>query len=75
MALYTEKEMFNISTNIKNLRRSKGETQEQFGKRFNCNKSMISRWELGKSSPKINTLFTIASLAKVSTVDFINKYV
>lgn len=75
MALYTAQEMLNISTNIKNLRKAKGETMEKFGKRFNSHKSLVNNWEKGKHAPQIGTLYKIASLANVSTNDFIDKII
>lgn len=57
-----------LAINIKVIRLSLGETMEEFGKRFvpPADKSIVSRWELGKSVPNAKRLKKIAELGGVS---------
>ena len=51
-----------LARNIKNIRLELGMNQEEFGKLFtpNADKSIVSRWERGKSIPNASRLKTIS---------------
>lgn len=57
-----------IAKNIKNTRLESGLSQEDFGKLFTpqADKSIVSRWERGKSIPNAERLKTIAKKANMS---------
>lgn len=57
-----------IAKNIKNTRLESGLNQEDFGKLFtpHADKSIVSRWERGKSIPNAERLKTIAKKANMS---------
>lgn len=56
-----------IAENIKNLRRQKNVTQEEFSKYLNISFQTISKWERGESLPDINMLIALANYFDVST--------
>ena len=53
---------------IQHIRKSRGETLENFGKEFTCltKKNVISRWEKGINIPNIERLMNISYLGKVT---------
>ncbi|WP_368790787.1 helix-turn-helix domain-containing protein [Companilactobacillus farciminis] len=57
-----------LARNIKNIRLELGLNQEQFGKLFtpNADKSIVSRWELGKSVPNASRLKTISKKGNIT---------
>jgi len=57
-----------LAKNIKNIRLELGLNQEQFGKIFapNADKSIVSRWERGKSVPNADRLKLIAQKGNMS---------
>lgn len=57
-----------LAAHIKIVRLSLGETMEEFGKHFvpSADKSIVSRWELGKSVPNAKRLKKITELGGVS---------
>lgn len=60
----------NIGQRIKGIRVSKGMTLEAFGKQFNprADKSLVSKWERGKSLPNNKRIKRIAELGNVSVL-------
>lgn len=58
----------NIGRRIKAVRISQGLTMEEFGKLFEppANKSLVSKWESGKSLPNNNRLKRISDIGKIS---------
>ncbi|MGK4179341.1 helix-turn-helix domain-containing protein [Lapidilactobacillus dextrinicus] len=70
----TETNKGRLAVNIREIRRSLGETMEEFGKHFipSADKSIVSRWELGKSIPNAKRLKKIAELGNVSTEFLLN---
>ena len=57
-----------IGLRIKQLRTAKGLTMEEFGKLFNppANKSLVSKWENGKSLPNNERLKKITEIGNIS---------
>lgn len=60
-----------IGKNIKNLRKEKGLTQAELGKRLNVTQQMIGQYENGKNSPQMDTLKKIATALEVKVADLI----
>lgn len=58
-----------IGKNIKNLRKEKGLTQAELGKRLNVTQQMIGQYENDKNSPQIDTLKRIAAALEVKVAD------
>lgn len=58
--------MFNFAENIINLRKEKGETQEQLADFLGVTKASVSKWETKQSMPDISLLPVIASYFDVS---------
>lgn len=58
-----------IGKNIRNLRKEKGLTQAELGKRLNVTQQMIGQYENGKNSPQMDTLKKIASALEVKVAD------
>ena len=56
----------NIGTNIKQLRLTKGLTQEQLAETLCVSTAAVSKWESGSSMPDITMLFPLARLFGVS---------
>ncbi len=56
-----------IKETIKDLRKSKGFTQEEMAKKLSCNRQKIADWERGKSTPSADDLILLSKLFKVST--------
>ncbi len=59
-----------FSTRIKELRKSLGINQVEFGKRLSVTKQCISNWENGNIQPSIDMLIKIATTFSVSA-DFL----
>lgn len=55
-----------VGIRIKNIRLKLSDTLEQFGARFNADKSNILRWEQGKTLPNKQRLTAIASLGGIT---------
>lgn len=56
-----------VGNRIKNIRKSKGLTLEEFGKFFeNADKSLVSKWERGKAIPNNSRLKMIAQFGDIS---------
>ncbi len=55
-----------LNENLKNLRKSKGITQEEMAERLNVVRQTISKWEKGTSVPDAEMLSRIAELFEVS---------
>lgn len=62
-----------LSSNIKQLRKSLNESQEEFA--FNCDLSTRTIYEIehGRSIPKITTLIKITSYANINLCDLFDK--
>lgn len=61
----------NVSTNLTELRKSRGLTQVEFGERFSFSDKTISKWESGLSIPDVATLSQIADEFHVSLDDLV----
>lgn len=57
-----------LGQKIKQIRKEKGLTMEEFGKRFNTSKGAVNNWEKGRNLPNKANLKSIADLAEI-TVD------
>ena len=55
---------------IKQLRLSKGLTQQQLGKKIFKSESTVRMWELGKTEPDIETLGNLSEVFNVS-IDYL----
>lgn len=54
-----------IAVNIKNLRREKGLSQEQFAQALHVTRQTVSAWERGVSQPGLDTLGEMARVLEV----------
>ncbi len=61
-----------IGQRIKNIRRSKGMTMEEFGELFSANKSLIYKWENGKSQPNRLRMKQIVEFAGITVEELTN---
>jgi transcriptional regulator with XRE-family HTH domain len=59
-----------IGSIIRNLRKEKGLSQEEFAKLLFVSQDTVSLWELDKSLPDIETLIKISKLFNV-TIEYI----
>ena len=59
-----------LNENLKQLRKSKGLSQEELAIRLNVVRQTISKWERGESSPDISALVAIADIFGV-TLDYL----
>lgn len=57
---------------LKELRKEKGITQEQFAENLNVSGRTVSRWETGTNMPDISLLVDIADFFDVSIPEIIN---
>ena len=57
---------------LKELRKEKGITQEQFAEELNVSDRTVSRWETGSNMPDISLLVAIAEFFDVSIPEIIN---
>lgn len=62
----TKEEKISVGQRINEIRLSKGMTMEEFGKLLSTSKSIVYRWETGKSVPAPERLKTIAKIADIS---------
>lgn len=62
-----------IGLRIKKIRKSQNKTLEEFGKLFSppASKSIVSRWESGKSIPSVERLQKLSQIAKCSIDDIL----
>ena len=56
-----------IKEKLKELRKSKGFTQEEMAKELSCNRQKIADWERGKSTPSADDLILLSKIFEVST--------
>ena len=61
-----------IGSFLKELRKQKGITQEEFAEKLNVSGRSISRWETGSSMPDISLLVQISEFFDVSIPEIIN---
>lgn len=57
---------------LKNLRKSKGLTQEQLAEEFNVSSRTVSRWETGNNMPDLSILIEIADFYDVDIREIID---
>ena len=57
---------------LKELRKEKGLTQEQFAEQFNVSRWSVSRWETGKGFPDISLMEPIANILQVSLPELLS---
>ena len=50
---------------LKELRKEKGLTQEQFAEKFNLSRRTVSRWETGSNMPDLDMLLSLADFYAV----------
>ena len=62
----TKEEKKLIGQRIKQIRREKGMTMEEFGNLLSTSKSIVYRWEIGTNLPNPERLKTIAKIADIS---------
>lgn len=62
-----------LGNKIKNIRRSKGLTLEQFGNIFDASKGVISNWESGRNIPNNDRLKKIAELGDTSVSELLHE--
>ena len=62
-----------LNENLKNLRKSKGYSQEQLAVQLNVVRQTISKWEKGISVPDAQMLMEIAELFDVPVSDLLGK--
>lgn len=55
----------NLSKNIEILRRTLGDSQQAFGKRFGLGRSVVGKWESGTSEPSVAVLLALEDLSGV----------
>ena len=60
-----------LHLNIKHLRRSKGMSQIELGEYLEVGSNMISNYEKGKSSPRLEGFLKMAELFEVNLDDFV----
>ena len=61
-----------IGSFIRELRKEKGLTQEQFAQKFNVTQKSVSRWEPGRNMPDLSILQDIAEELDVSVIELLN---
>ena len=61
-----------IGSFLKELRKEKGITQEEFAEKLNISGRTVSRWETGVNMPDISLLVEIAEFFDVSIPEIIN---
>ena len=61
-----------IGSFLKELRKEKGITQEEFAEKLNVSGRTVSRWETGSNMPDISLLVEIAEFFDVSIPEIIN---
>jgi len=63
----------NFSSNFSFLRKQKGYTQEEIGKKLDKDYSSIGKWEKGINSPSMEDAFKVAELFNVDIADILTK--
>lgn len=58
------------SENIAQLRKSLGESQEEFAARFGIKRSLVGKWERGETEPQLAALLELEKLAGVPLSQF-----
>lgn len=64
----------NLGENIKNLRKRKGLSQEQFAEILGVSGQTVSKWELGSSTPDLEKLLLISQNFKISIDDLLENH-
>ena len=67
----TKEEKISVGQRINKIRLSKGMTMEEFGNLLSTSKSIVYRWEIGKSVPAPERLKTIAKIADISVEELL----
>lgn len=62
-----------ISTNIKNLRTSKGWTQELLAEKVGVTRSTVTQWETGWSQPRMGAIEKLAYALEVTVSDLVSE--
>ena len=57
---------------LKELRKEKGLTQEQFAEQFNVSRRSVSRWETGNNMPDLDTLIEMADYYEIDLREFLD---
>jgi transcriptional regulator with XRE-family HTH domain len=65
--------MSNISSNLKYLRKKKGQTQQQFADAMEIKRSLIGAYEEDRAEPKYDLLKKIAEYFDLTIDEFINE--
>ena len=68
----TKEEKKLIGQRIKQIRREKGMTMEEFGNLLSTSKSIVYRWEIGTNLPNPERLKTIAKLADITVEELLS---
>ena len=68
----TKEEKKIIGQRIKQIRREKGMTMEEFGNLLSTSKSIVYRWEIGTNLPNPERLKTIAKLADITVEELLS---
>ena len=61
-----------IGNFLKQLRKEKGLTQEQFAERFYISSRTVSRWETGSNMPDVDMLIELADFYEVDIREIID---
>lgn len=61
-----------VGQRIKNIRLSRGNTLEEFGKEFNTSKVTVYNWEIGRNLPNKENLKAIADLAGITVEELLH---
>lgn len=64
-----------IGNKIREIRLSKGETMEEFGKRFNTSKGTVNNWEKGRNKPNRTNMLKIAQLGGMTVDELTNNQI
>lgn len=59
-----------VKKNIKYLRKKSGDSQENWGKKFNLSRGMVDSYERGTAKPNVPTAQAICDAYKISLDDF-----
>ena len=60
-----------LNENIKNLRKSKGLSQEELAVKLNVVRQTVSKWENGTSDPNTSNLIALAKLYGISAEELL----
>lgn len=61
-----------LGQRIKEHRLNLGETMEEFGRRFNAHKSIVSKWEKDLTKPSIKRLRIMADDMNITVTELLN---